>query len=832
MTGVRIDFPDVSSARQNDQTITLEASTKSPWYRDLSRGTDKRLTKINGLFGCADTLNDPFHVTNGNQVRICTDQRSCTRTGKLTTLGVFCGDLETLTFKSPECDTKHDLRRRLLRIIRASLYTIAGIVGLALIGLAVFLLTFEPNRYKAQIQSYVNQKTGRALTLEGDLQVAIYPNLGASVGAASLSERDRAEPFASIESAHISVALLPLLRGQTIVNGVDIVGLKLNVERSRQGQLNLEDLLGKSDHERSIKASTQNQTAARQPLTFDVARVRLEKATLAYKDLGSGLHLVLHNLRLQTGRLAPGSEGDLTFSTDLTSASPKAALRVSIKTAYTIDQALERVSLSNTSLDAQGELAGLKDLQAQLRTTATLSRAEPSMTLGQTQLTTSARGQTGAIKANFSSPGITWRKDSLQSDAAELTANINHDKTTISTTVLTKQWQVNKQRVSVSSLATDITVKSPSWDALGLVIKANGKAQADLGKQTWALNLIGALDGGPLKLSIDGRGFDKPALGFDVELAAINLDRYSTLPAKTSAVGSPGAVSATQAFDLSALRAVNAKGRVQLQSLKIRDINIRQINAVVNLAEGRLDVSPHSAELLGGRTEGSLSINSANNQFQLKETATGISLQALTQALMGQERVSGRGNLSLDLSANGATPEQVKRTIRGTANLIVRDGSVKGVDVGAILRNAQAALGRTSPATGQTSGSTDFAEASASATISNGIATNKDLSIKAPLFRLEGSGTVNIPESRLDYSTRVAIVETSHGQDGAELAGLRGLTVPLRISGTFDQLSYRIDMAALAAELAKGRAADALRGPIDQLLGPGMTDKLKGLFGR
>jgi len=271
---------------------------------------------------------------------------------------------------------------------------------------------------------------------------------------------------------------------------------------------------------------------------------------------------------------------------------------------------------------------------------------------------------------------------------------------------------------------------------------------------------------------------------------------------------------------------------VKLQSLQVREINIRQITAVVNLAEGRLDVNPHSAQLLGGRTEGSLSVNSVNNQFQLKETATDISLQALSQALLGQERVSGRGNLTLDLSANGSTTEQLKRTIRGTANVIVRDGSIKGIDVGAILRNAQAALGRSAPTSGQTSGSTDFAEASASATISNGIATNKDLSIKAPLFRLEGNGTVNIPDARLDYSTRVAIVETSHGQDGAELSKLRGLTIPLRISGPFDQLSYRIDMAALAAEIAKSRASDAIRGPIDQLLGPGMTDKLKGLFGR
>jgi AsmA protein len=725
----------------------------------------------------------------------------------------------------------------MLRIIRASLYAIAGLIALAVLGLAIFFLTFDPNQYKAQIQRYVTEQTGRTLTLEGDLQVAIYPNLGASLGAASLSDKNSAQPFASIESAHISVALLPLLRGQTIVNGVDIVGLQVNVERSRQGRLNFEDLLDKASPKGDTKASAQRSTSARDPLAFDVTRIRLEKATLAYKDLGSGQHLVLHNLQLQTGRLAVGAKGELQAATSLTSASPKAALKLSIKTDYTIGQALQSVLLSDTTLDVRGELIGFKNIEAQLRTGATFTRSDASVAFSSTRAVASARAEKGPIKANFSSPGITWRADILQSNSAELTASISQDQTSIDAAVVAKQWQMSGQRISVSALSTDLTVKQPSWDAKGLTIKANGKAQADLSKQTWALSLDGALDGAPLKFSIDGRGFDKPALGFDLEIATLNLDRYMAPAAQTSVAGSSTGQAASQAFDLSALRALSAKGRVRLQSLRSRELNIQKINAVVNLSQGRLEVTPLSAELLGGKTQGSVSVDSANNQFQVKQTATDISLQALTQTMMGQERLSGRGNLSFDLSANGATPEQVKRTIRGTANVIVRDGSIKGVDVGAILRSAQAALGRSAPTSGQTtsgqtSGSTDFAEASASATITNGIATNKDLTIKAPLFRLEGNGTINIPESRLDYNTRVAIVETSHGQGGAELSSLRGLTVPLRISGPFDQLSYRIDMAALAAEIAKSRASDAIRGPLDQLLGPGMTDKLKGLFGR
>jgi AsmA protein len=140
-------------------------------------------------------------------------------------------------------------------------------------------------------------------------------------------------------------------------------------------------------------------------------------------------------------------------------------------------------------------------------------------------------------------------------------------------------------------------------------------------------------------------------------------------------------------------------------------------------------------------------------------------------------------------------------------------------------------LGKAPAQQGAGSGQTAFTELTASATIQKGIATNRDLNVKAPLFRLEGAGTINIPQSSLDYLIKVAVVESSTGQGGKDLAALKGLTIPIKISGKFDRPQYSVDVGSLAAELAKSQLGDKAKDEINKVV-PGLGDALKGLFGR
>jgi AsmA protein len=135
----------------------------------------------------------------------------------------------------------------MMRIVKYALLGLAGLLILVVAAVAIFAATFNPNKYKPQIESAVKEQTGRTLKLQGDLKVAVFPSLGAEVAKVTLSEPDPQQEFVSLDSAHASVALLPLLRGEVIVDRIRISGLKANVVKDKNGRFNFQDLVEGKD---------------------------------------------------------------------------------------------------------------------------------------------------------------------------------------------------------------------------------------------------------------------------------------------------------------------------------------------------------------------------------------------------------------------------------------------------------------------------------------------------------------------------------------------------------------------------------------------------------
>jgi len=119
---------------------------------------------------------------------------------------------------------------------------------------------------------------------------------------------------------------------------------------------------------------------------------------------------------------------------------------------------------------------------------------------------------------------------------------------------------------------------------------------------------------------------------------------------------------------------------------------------------------------------------------------------------------------------------------------------------------------------------TDFTELGASFVIRNGIAHNDDLSAKSPLLRLAGSGDIDVGANSIDYLIKASVVASSGGQGGKELAELRGVTVPVKVTGTLDAPHFRADLGAAAGDAVKQRAGDKLK--------ERAQDRLKGLLRR
>src|ERR1051325_9113607 len=129
-------------------------------------------------------------------------------------------------------------------------YTLIGLGSVAILAagaVAILAATFDPNKYKPEIERIAKDKTGRTLKLAGNLQLAFWPSIGARVAGVTLSEKGSDREFVSLESAHVSLKLMPLLHGEAIVDALHLTGLKAVVIKEKDGKFNFDDLVAAAD---------------------------------------------------------------------------------------------------------------------------------------------------------------------------------------------------------------------------------------------------------------------------------------------------------------------------------------------------------------------------------------------------------------------------------------------------------------------------------------------------------------------------------------------------------------------------------------------------------
>ena len=65
--------------------------------------------------------------------------------------------------------------------IKRILIGLVVVVVVAVVGLAIFLLTFDPNSYKYKLAELVQDRYQRTLTIDGDIELSLFPRLGLSL---------------------------------------------------------------------------------------------------------------------------------------------------------------------------------------------------------------------------------------------------------------------------------------------------------------------------------------------------------------------------------------------------------------------------------------------------------------------------------------------------------------------------------------------------------------------------------------------------------------------------------------------------------------------------
>ena len=251
------------------------------------------------------------------------------------------------------------------KILKYGLLGIGAMVGIAVAGVAYVAATFNPNDYKPQIIRAVKESKQRNLRLDGDIKLSFFPNIGVSLSKVSLSEFRNDKEFAAIESARVSLALMPLLRKQVVVDEVAVSGLKATLIKHKDGTTNIDDLLGQAEQKPEQQMQEQQKNAAAPAVKFDIASVSVEKTSLGYRDEGSGAQYAIKDLNLKTGRIAIGVPGKIDFSANLQANQPKLDINTQLKTELTFDLDKQKYQLQGLELQAGGSAMDISNLKMQ-----------------------------------------------------------------------------------------------------------------------------------------------------------------------------------------------------------------------------------------------------------------------------------------------------------------------------------------------------------------------------------------------------------------------------------------------------------------------------------
>ena len=768
-----------------------------------------------------------------------------------------------------------------MKALKWILWIAGGLIVVLIVVVAIVAMTFDPNQYKPQIVDLVKDRTGRTLTMDGKIGLTFFPRIGAEVEKVSLSEPKGTKTFAKIEEARVALALLPLLSKQVIVDQVTLSGLAVDLVRFKDGRTNFDDLLGAKKP--AEKPAPKPEAPAGQPLAIDIGGISLRNANIGWRDEGDGTDVRLSNVNLKTGRIASGVPGKLELAAKIAGKQPQAALQVNLDTSYRLNFETQAAALSSIELKATGDLPGLAGLDARLKGD-TIDYDPQAGRIDLAGIELAAKSKDG-LDAKVSIPKLQLAPDRAESKAITGAVKLVKPQQTIDAKLALsaleakgKQIQfarfdvdldaktgdlavqgklgtpvtlsLDAHEVQLPGIAGDLTVSGPKIPGKSLKAAVKGGARADWGKRNANAELALKLDESNVQAKVAVANWAQPAVNFDVVADRLNVDRYFP-PEKPGAAppggasgpagGGAGGAPAEKPIDLAALKTLNATGNVKVGALQVQNIKADNVAAGIKAAGGRLDVSPMSANLYQGTLAGAAAVNANSNSFALKQTLAGVSVGPLLRDVANKDVLEGRGNVALDVTTAGNTVTALKKALGGSANVALKDGAIKGVDIAGTIRKARAMLGAKGALEEQARGSdkTDFTELTASFVIKNGVAHNDDLKAASPLLRIAGAGDIDIGEGRMNYLVKASVVATASGQGGKDLSQVAGLTVPVKITGPFDALRYSVDIGALAGEAAK----DALSKELERRLGGakagqpqqgggGVEDALRGLFGR
>jgi AsmA protein len=331
--------------------------------------------------------------------------------------------------------------------------------------------------------------------------------------------------------------------------------------------------------------------------------------------------------------------------------------------------------------------------------------------------------------------------------------------------------------------------------------------------------------------------FSKPSIQFDLAVDAINLDRYRPKPTDTEGGGQTTSVAppplAVALIPVQTLRDLNIEGVFKVQSLMVKGLSGEEVSVKLEAKNGVLKSEQGIKKFYNGRYVGKTVVDARQNtpKIIITEQVTNINIEPLLIDLLGESPIAGVAHITADLTTHGNTVPAFKSALNGTAEFSFNDGAVTGVDVGALMKQAQAILNGDNIADAfiKGVGKTPFSKASGTAQINDGLINNQDLIVITPLVNVAGVGSANLVNEQIDYQLTLQRSKSNPSEE-VDSKDIKNTLIPVKINGTFAEPNVSLDVKAMVMNTQKAKI-DAQKEALKKKITENIDEKLKCVAG-
>lgn len=693
----------------------------------------------------------------------------------------------------------------------------------ACVVVAVGLLFMLPtDKIGALVSDRLERQSGRKLTLAGEFKPTFFPVLGVKTGRITISNADWAtEPEMVVaQGAALGVNLSALIGGDLEFETLALLDPVIHLERAKDGRVNWDFQKGRAPS----GGGTANGNSSTP--TLELGRISNGRVVFADRQSGSLRDVSAINGTVSVPRDVAGASADISATIDgqngsvkLTVADWKAVLA---KAATPFEGALFFAD-ANVALKGTAAFSGVLPAVA-ADFDIVVPDPSKSAAMAGVKLSAGAAQLSKLIlngKVQVSDAGIfaeTKFVSNFGDDGLSGTLMVSGDESWMSdpvfaTALKAKFGQSGEVRfdglVGGKALAKGKVVADlPDFRGVLKLAKVDLKtpkrtliSAALLGdiqiSKAGVLRLNGAritVDQNTVTGNITVTQGRVPYVEANLSAKTLDVSPY-TADGQKSSGGSAGATQtgwSKEPISLQGLDAVNADISLNAKAVNLGVTQLGKTKIALKLRDGQMTLRMIDVRAYRGALSGTIGLSGGETvAFRSDIKARDVQLEPMLGELLDIDRLRGSGTTNLKLTGKGGSLHQIMKSLSGSGDVTFGDGSIRGIDLAAMMRNLKSAFGGFD-------GATEFSSLTGTFSMAKGILQNVDLSLISPLFKAAGQGSVDVGGQAMNY----VVTPT-------RLSGEAEVSVPVIITGPWNNLKFRPDLEKLIDLLLDGKLKDS-----------------------